>query len=54
VTTNRRSAVQFTLDPDAAGITAIAPSISLNALKPGDNMSVQQGDSYCNMQPIRF
>lgn len=54
VTTNRRSAVQFTLDPAAAGIPPTAPSISLNSLKVGDNMSVQQGNTYCNMPPDRF
>lgn len=54
VTTGRRSAVQFTLDPDAAGITPVPPSLSLNALKVGDNMSVQQANTYCNMGPLRF
>lgn len=54
VTTGRRSAVQFTLDAAAAGITPIPPSLSLNALKVGDNMSVQQANSYCNMGPTRF
>jgi len=54
VTTGRRSAVQFTLDPVAAGITPTGSSISLNALKVGDNMSVTQANSYCNMGPVRF
>ena len=54
VTTGRRSAVQFTLDPGAAGITPIAPSLSLNALKVGDNMSVTQANNFCNMGPRRF
>ncbi|MFT7597005.1 MAG: hypothetical protein ACI8R4_004348 [Paracoccaceae bacterium] len=54
VTTNRRSAVQFTLDPSAAGITPIEPSLSLNALKVGDNMTVQQANHYCSMPPSRF
>jgi len=54
VTTNRRSAVQFTLDPAAAGITPTGPSISLNALAVGDNMSVQQANQYCTMPPSRF
>ncbi len=47
VTTGRKSAVQFTLDPDGAGIAPIAPSVSLNALNVGDNMSVQQAETYC-------
>lgn len=54
VTTGRRSAVQFTLDPTAAGVTPIDPSLSLNALKTGDHMSVQQANTYCNMGPTRF
>lgn len=54
VTTGRRSAVQFTLNPSAAGITATGPSLSLNSFKVGDNMSVQQGNTYCNMPPDRF
>lgn len=54
VTTNRRSAVQFTLDPSTAGITPIEQSLSLNSLKVGDNMSVQQANQYCTMPPSRF
>jgi len=54
VTTGRRSSVQFTLDPAAAGITPIEPSLSLNALKVGDNMSVTQANGYCNRGPDRF
>jgi len=54
VTTGRRSSVQFTLDPAAAGITPTGPSLSLNSLKVGDNMSVTQANQYCNMGPERF
>lgn len=54
VTTGRRSSVQFTLNPEAAGITPIEPSLSLNALKVGDNMSVTQANGYCNRGPDRF
>jgi hypothetical protein len=53
-TTGRRSAVQFTLNPSAAGITPASQSLSLNSLKVGDHMSVQQGNTYCNMPPTRF
>ena len=48
VTTGRRSAVQFTLDPKAAGVTPTPPSLSINALKTGDSLSVQQAFTYCN------
>ena len=47
VTTGRRTAVQFTLDPTAAGVTPITPSLSLNSLQAGDNMTVQNGHTYC-------
>jgi hypothetical protein len=52
VTTGRRSSVQFTLDPTAAGVTPAPSSISLNALDPGENMSVQQAYTYCQKSPI--
>lgn len=55
VTSNRRSAVHFTLDPAAAGITPIDPSPSLNALRVGDNMSVQLARTFCQRAlPHRF
>jgi hypothetical protein len=47
-TTGRRSAVQFTMDPQAAGVTPTPPSLSINSLRAGDSMSVQQAASYCN------
>ncbi|AVO39549.1 hypothetical protein [Pukyongiella litopenaei] len=53
-TTGRRSSVQFTLDPAAAGIQPMPPSVSLNALRAGDNMSVQEANSYCHIPPRRF
>lgn len=53
VTTGRRSAVQFTLDPGSAGVTPTPPSLSLDALRVGDSMSVQQAASHCPMQPAR-
>ena len=51
-TTKRRSAVQFTLDPGAAGISPSGPSYSLNSLRVGDHMSVQQAYLYCNQAPM--
>ncbi|UWQ93371.1 hypothetical protein K3727_13185 [Rhodobacteraceae bacterium M382] len=55
VTTNRRSAVQFTMSPQAAGITPIENnSVRLNSLKPGESMSVQQANLYCSAIPDRF
>ena len=54
VTTGRRSAVQFTLNPGAAGVTPLEGNVwSLNAMKPGDSMSVQQAQSYCAREPVR-
>jgi hypothetical protein len=54
VTTGRKSAVQFTLDPKAAGITPVPPSLSLNSMRVGESMSVQQATGYCNVSPTRF
>ncbi|MDK3075473.1 hypothetical protein QO034_20570 [Sedimentitalea sp. JM2-8] len=50
VTTGRRSAVQFTLDPAAAGIVPNGTSLSLNSFAVGDSMSVQQAFGYCQKQ----
>lgn len=46
-TTGRRSAVQFTLDPAAVGVTPIQPSLSINSLKVGDNMTVRMAFEFC-------
>lgn len=52
-TTGKRSAVQFTLDPAAAGITPVGSSLSLNSLKVGDNMTVRMAFDYCQRH-VRF
>ncbi|SFT67305.1 hypothetical protein [Sedimentitalea nanhaiensis] len=49
-TMNKRSAVQFTLDPQAAGITPTESSLSINSMKVGESMTVQQGFYYCQKQ----
>lgn len=53
-TTNRRTAIQFTLAPEAAGIQPQRPSISLNSFAVGDNMTIQSAHQYCNTPPHRF
>ena len=53
VTSGRKSAVHFTLDPGAAGISASGPSLSLNALRTGDHMSVQLAHTYCQQAVMR-
>jgi len=53
VTTGRRTAVQFTLRPEAAGVTPIDPSLFLNRMTPGDNMSVTQASTFCDPPPVR-
>lgn len=53
VTTGRKSAVQFTLDPSAAGTSDDKRSWSLNALRAGDSMSVQSAYTYCERMPVR-
>ncbi len=52
VTTGRRSAVQFTLDPQAASVTPIESSLSLNSLKAGENMTVRRAYDFCAKQSI--
>lgn len=47
-TTGRRTAVQFTLDPGAAGITPGPSSLSLNTFAVGDSMSVRQAFDFCH------
>ncbi|MCL6284751.1 hypothetical protein M3P21_14535 [Ruegeria sp. 2012CJ41-6] len=47
VTTDRRSAVRFTLDPAALGITPVNKTFSAG-LQVGDNMSVTQANTRCS------
>ena len=54
VTTGRRTAVQFTMDPAAVGDPPADNGFFTNAMRPGDSMSVQQAQSYCLQPPVRF
>lgn len=47
VTTGRRTAVQFTLNPQAAGVTPLPPGGLRVGLQPGDNMRIQQAYGFC-------
>ncbi|MEX0338096.1 MAG: hypothetical protein AB3N11_03555 [Arenibacterium sp.] len=51
VTTNRRSAVHFTLDPSRAPQAPEGGFFQFGALKEGDNMSVQRANQYCT-EPV--
>lgn len=53
-TTGKRSSVQFTLDAGAVGVTPSTSWLSTNSLAAGENMSVQQANTYCNIPPSRF
>lgn len=53
VTTGRRTAVQFTLQPAAAGVQPIDPALSIDMMKPGDSMTVAHALTYCDRQPAR-
>ena len=53
VTTGRRTAVQFTLQPAAAGVTPIGPVFAIDRMTPGDNMTVAQALTFCDQQPAR-
>ncbi len=54
VTTQRRTALQFTLNPDAAGITPLPTGGFKSGLPVGDSMSIQQAEGYCDPVPITF
>lgn len=47
VTTDRRSAAQFTVDPAAAGIKPAPMSDDLNVLNVGSHMTAGIGKTYC-------
>lgn len=53
-TTNRRSAVQFTLEPSLAGSPDAGAYSSVNALQRGDNLRVRDAFNYCNQLPVGF
>jgi len=42
-----RTSVKFTTNPQAAGVTPIAPQASLSVDVPGDNLSVVSAQQYC-------
>ncbi|MEY8838970.1 hypothetical protein AB9K41_08065, partial [Cribrihabitans sp. XS_ASV171] len=52
--TGRRTAVQFTIYPDAAGVTPLPPGGLRQGLKPGDSMTVSRGNSFCEPVPLTF
>lgn len=52
VTTNRRSAVQFTLSPEAANVPPPPQGWLALGIKAGGSMSVQQARTHCDQQPI--
>lgn len=53
VTTGRRSAVQFTLDPAAAGVVPQPQGLIVDLLAPGYSMQVQLAVTYCEQPPVR-
>lgn len=53
-TTNRRSAVQFTLEPSLAGSPVKGDFASVNALRRGDNMRVRDAFNLCHQLPAGF
>ncbi len=44
-----RTAVRFTLNPDAAGITPVEPQLTLNVDVTGDNLRVASARQYCGV-----
>jgi hypothetical protein len=53
-TTNRRSAVQFTLETSLAGEPEKGLVGSHNDLRRGDNMKVRDAFSFCHQIPVGF
>ncbi|MCE8511327.1 hypothetical protein KBY22_01370 [Ruegeria pomeroyi] len=55
VTTGRKTAVQFSMTPEAVGVTPLENELTTirTGLKVGDNMTVNQGNSYCEFGPVR-
>lgn len=48
LTTGRKTAIQFTTDPEKAGIKPLQNGSVVSGFVVGDSMSVQQADQYCN------
>jgi len=48
VTTNRRSAAQFTIEPEKAGVTPAESSSDLNNLVVGEHMHASLARNFCN------
>ena len=54
LTTQRRSAAHFTMNPQAAGITPTSQGVTVNQLAVGYSRTVGQGVNECNQAPVRF
>lgn len=54
VSTPGRKAVQFTFDPQAAGVTPIQPRVSLSVRAVGDNMTVTAARQFCTGNFLAF
>ena len=54
VTEPGKTAVRFTLSPDAAGVTPISPQLTLSTEAVGDNLSVASAREYCQPSISRF
>jgi hypothetical protein len=54
VTSNRRSAVHFTLNPDILTSEPVRSFLILKSLQVGDNMTVQRANTECQRPPARL
>lgn len=54
VTTNRRSAVQFTLYPEKANLPPAPQGWLALGIKAGGSMSIQQAKTHCLQQPVHL
>lgn len=46
-TSDRPNAVQFTIDPGAAGVTPAGPGSSIDSFVVGDHMKLQKSNGFC-------
>lgn len=53
-TTDRKTAVQFTMDPEAADVEPIHPFLFMNAFRVGDNMTVSEAFLHCSKPRILY
>ncbi len=52
VTTGRRTAIQFTIYPDKAGVVPLEGGVR-SGFRPGDSMTISNANGNCRRDPVR-